>query len=70
MPRKRKKRSRRIVSRSDQLSWLPIDSRLIVGLFSFRHVSGVARLFLIVEIVLALLVVIGTLLLLIVRFAS
>jgi len=46
-------------------SKLPIDERLIPDIFSFSHVKGVARLFLITEIVLSTLVVIGTLFLLI-----
>jgi len=53
---------------SHPISWLPIDSRLIAPLFSFGHVRGVARFFLEVEIVLSLLVVIGTLSIVIVRF--
>lgn len=42
------------------IPWLPIDSRLIVPILSFSHVKGLARFFLILEIVLALLVVLGT----------
>lgn len=38
--------------------WLPIDSRLIPDIISFGDVKGVARIFLTVEIVLALLIVI------------
>lgn len=49
------------------IPWLPIDSRLIAPLFSFGHVRGVARFFLEIEIVLSLLVVIGTLSMVIVR---
>lgn len=40
--------------------WLPIDSRLIPPLFSFGHVHGVAKIFLTVEMILALGVVVGT----------
>lgn len=43
------------------VSWLPVDSRLFLPLLSFSHVKGLARLFLEVEIVLSVLVVIGTL---------
>ena len=45
------------------LAWLPVDSRLIPPIFAFGKVQGWARVFLEIEIVLALLVVIGTLLL-------
>lgn len=47
------------------IPWLPIDSRLIVPIFSFGHVRGIARFFLVIEIVLALLVVMGTLIIVI-----
>jgi len=44
-------------------SWLPIDERLIPRIFSFGHVRGWARLFLIVEMTMATLVVFGTVIL-------
>ncbi len=53
---------RKLKNSSHPIPWLPIDSRLIPPLFSFGHVRGVARLFLVIEILLALLVVAGTLL--------
>lgn len=43
------------------IDWLPIDSRLI-PLLSFPHVKGVARIFLMIEIILSFCVVMGTLL--------
>ncbi|MEK9143643.1 MAG: hypothetical protein AAB481_03380 [Patescibacteria group bacterium] len=43
------------------LHWLPIDSRLILPLFSFSHVKGFSRFFLEVEITIAIIVVVGTL---------
>ncbi len=49
------------------VSWLPVDSRLFLPILSFSHVKGLARLFLEIEIVLSLLVVIGTLALLAIR---
>lgn len=52
---------------SHPAAWLPIDSRLIPPLFSFGHVRGVARLFLIIEIVLAVLVVLGTMIIVIIK---
>jgi hypothetical protein len=39
---------------------LPIDERIIPDVFSFSHVHGVARVFLIIEILLSSLVVLGT----------
>ncbi len=49
---------------SHPIPWLPIDSRLIPPLFSFGHVHGMARLFLEIEMLLAVLVVAGTLIIL------
>jgi len=44
-----------------QQSWVPfIDHRIFPQIFSFGHVKGIARIFLQVEIILALLFVIGT----------
>jgi len=48
-------------------SHLPIDARLIPDIFSFSHVRGLARLFLITEITISSLVVIGTLVLVVLR---
>lgn len=48
------------MKREQPVSWLPIDSRLIFPLFTFKHVHGIARIFLIIEIGLAVSVVIGT----------
>lgn len=42
------------------ISWLPVDSRLFLPLLNFGHVKGLARFFLVIEIVLAVLVVLGT----------
>lgn len=42
------------------IAWLPIDSRLILPFISFGHVKGIARLFLEIEIMLSILIVIGT----------
>ncbi len=48
-------------------SWLPIDSRLIPPLFSFGHVHGVAKIFLTIEMTLALGVVVGSIFLMIIH---
>jgi len=58
-----KKRSRAYVNKrfdNEPISWLPVDSRLIPDIFSFSHVKGNARIFLLLEIILSILVVIGT----------
>jgi len=48
------------------IPWLPIDSRLI-PFISFPHVHGMARIFLIVEMTLATIIVIGTMMLVVLR---
>ena len=59
------KKSRRKPALSSNLGepiwWLPIDSRLIPPIISFNHVKGLPRIFLIIEIILSSLIVIGTL---------
>ena len=50
------------------ISWLPVDSRLFLPLLNFGHVKGLARVFLEIEIVLSLLVVLGTLAIVVLRF--
>lgn len=52
------------------ISWLPVDSRLFSPFLSFGHVKGLARFFLEIEIVLAVLIVLGTVLYLILYFLS
>lgn len=64
----KRRRSRKTYQHSSQpIAWLPVDSRLF-PFFSFSHVRGVARIFLILEMVLSVTTVIGTLLLTIVHF--
>jgi hypothetical protein len=43
------------------VSWMPVDSRLFGSFFAFGHVQGIARIFLTVEMVCAVLIVLGTL---------
>ncbi len=43
------------------VSWLPVDSRLVLPLFSFGHVHGMAKIFLTIEMILAVAVVVGSL---------
>jgi hypothetical protein len=50
---------------SSEISWLPIDSRILPSLFAFGHVRGLAKIFLIIEMLLAGFVVTGTLLLIV-----
>lgn len=52
------------------VNWLPVDSRLILPIFSFSHVRGAAKLFLTVEMILALGVVIGTLAVMILHYLA
>lgn len=52
------------------ISWLPIDSRLVTPFLSFGHVTGIARVFLQVEIILSLLVVIGVFVMVLVKLVS
>lgn len=49
-------------ARHKQISWLPFDSRLIPPIFGWGHVHGIAKTFLILEMLLATGVVVGTLL--------
>ena len=55
-----------IVRNEKPIPWLPIDSRLI-PFISFPHVHGMARIFLIVEMTLATIIVIGTMMLVVLR---
>ena len=56
----KRRRSAKKTSTEKPIIWLPIDSRLVHPLFRFGRVSGIARVFLQVEIILSVLVVIGT----------
>lgn len=49
--------------------WLPIDSRLFPGEFSFRHVRGTARWFLQLELTLAGLIVLGSITIVLLKLA-
>ncbi|HLD25207.1 MAG TPA: hypothetical protein VJB96_04805 [Patescibacteria group bacterium] len=48
------------MKREQPIGWLPIDSRLVSPLFSFGRVHGIARIFLTVEMIMAVGVVAGT----------
>lgn len=48
------------MKREQPVSWLPIDSRLVHPLFSFGRIKGVARVFLTIEMIMAIGVVLGT----------
>lgn len=67
MVTKRRSQKRNI---PDDREWLPIDIGLVPNIVSFGRVTGAARVFLWLEIVLSILVVIGTSFLVLVRFAS
>jgi hypothetical protein len=47
---------------------IPIDERLIPDIFLFSHVKGIARIFLLFEIVLSSLVVLGTIILVVLKY--
>lgn len=49
------------------ISWLPIDNRILLPLFSFGRVSGLSKMFLTIEIILSVFVVFGTVLLVILK---
>lgn len=55
------------LKRSKTDSWMPIDSRLFQPFLSFGHVTGIARVFLQIEMVLSVAVVGGTLALLLIK---
>lgn len=59
---------KRTSTKDTLMSWLPIDSRLILPLFSFGHVHGVAKVFLTVEMILAFGVVLGTIFMLMIHY--
>ncbi len=59
------RKKRMVTTTQPDLSWLPIDSRLIPSIFSFGRVTGMARIFLTIEMVFASAVVVGTLILLV-----
>ena len=56
---------KRKTTAANTVSWLPIDSRILPSLFSFGHIRGIAKIFLIIEMLLAGFVVTGTLLLMV-----
>lgn len=55
--KRRSRMKKRAVKNTD---WLPIDRRLIPDIWSFKHVHGLARVFLEIEMILAVLIVVGT----------
>ena len=66
---KKRKSGKRVYSHTEAIAWLPIDSRLF-PFFSFSHVQGAARLFLITEIALSVCMVIASLLIIILHLLS
>lgn len=64
------KRNRKRVHLEQPVSWLPVDSRLMLPLFSFGHVHGAAKFFLTVEMLFAAAVVCGTFVIALLRFIS
>ncbi|MFC1626733.1 hypothetical protein ACFL1P_00850 [Patescibacteria group bacterium] len=68
MTKKKKHRESSSHYYEKSIPWLPIDSRLIPDVFSFERVGGISKVFLIIELLLSVLVVIGTIILLIFQF--
>lgn len=64
------KRRRTLNNRQHAVHWLPVDSRLISPLFSFGHIHGIAKIFIMVEMLLATAIVIGTFAMCIVRILT
>lgn len=46
---------------TSQTAWLPIDESLTRDLFTLTHVKGIAKVFLLIEMILAVLIVFCTL---------
>ena len=61
---------KRTEKQNEDFSWLPIDPRLLPHLFSFGHVKGLARVFIQIEMVLSVLVVLGTFLVVVMKIAG
>ena len=57
------KSASRPLHKTKAISWLPIDDRVIPHIFSFGRVKGIARIFLQVEMILSVIVVLGSLVL-------
>lgn len=56
-------------NRQQVISWLPfVDGRILPDIISFHYVKGPLRLFLQMEIVLALLVVIGSCIVIVLKY--
>lgn len=70
MEKARRKRSIPPSRKDRVIEWLPIDSRLLPDIFSFHHVTGLARVFLEIEIALSVLIVFGTCVLVVMRLFS
>jgi hypothetical protein len=65
----RRRSTKRTRTRYEEpIFWLPFDSRLILPIFSFGKVRGVARIFLEIEIVISTLIILLTLVLLVTQW--
>lgn len=58
------------MKKSGKQDWLPIDPRILPPLFHFGNIHGVAKVFIFVEMLLASLVVLGTLFLVVWPFIT
>lgn len=59
MKRLMRKQNKKIRKKSDAFIF-PFDTSLLPNIISFGHVKGIARIFLQVEIIMAIIIVIGT----------
>ncbi len=49
------------MKKNGKQDWLPIDPRILPPLFHFGNIHGVAKVFIVIEMILATMVVVGTL---------
>lgn len=64
-------RKKRVAGKSSlPVVWLPVDTRFFPDILAFGHVRGWAKIFLEIEMSLAVLVVIGACALLVLHFAG
>jgi hypothetical protein len=62
--------SKRIRKTDKPIAWLPIDSRIFFPFFAPTHIHGIARVFLIVEMTLSVLMVVASIILVFIRVLS
>jgi hypothetical protein len=65
-------RKRKITHKSADkpIPWLPVDSRFFPDIIRFGHIKGIAKVFLVIEMIFAVLVVTGTFILALLRLVG